>query len=75
MRVDMDDFIVKFCELFDEELNQEIFGSTVFKDLPQWDSLVALSFIVMASNVYQKSIDGEAIRSANTVSDLFELVK
>lgn len=71
----MDEFIDKFCDLFDEELNQEILGSTVFKDLSQWDSLVALSFIVMASNDYHKSIDGESIRSAKTVSDLFELVK
>jgi acyl carrier protein len=70
----MQEFIEKFKNLFDDPPEVEILTSTKFKELAEWDSLVALSFIVMASNEYGRSIDGAAIRRADTVDDLFQLL-
>ena len=70
----MKDFIAAFVEIFDEKPTIEITPETKFKDIPGWDSLVALSLIVMISNHYRKSIDGEIVRSKNTIRDLYEAV-
>lgn len=70
----MQKFINDFSELFDEKPSFEINGGTIFKDIPEWDSLVALSLIVMVSNNYNKSIDGEVIRKCLTISELYDAI-
>ena len=70
----MQDFIQSFIELFDEVPDIEILPDTEFKDMPDWDSLVALSLIVMVSNNYGKSIDGDVIRNATTIGDLYGVI-
>jgi acyl carrier protein len=69
----MEQFIAEFTELFDEKPDFEINQNTIFKEVPGWDSLVALSLIVMVSNKYGKSIDGEIVRNCNTIRDLYEV--
>jgi acyl carrier protein len=68
----MQNFINDLLELFDEKPSCEINGETIFKDIPGWDSLVALSLIVMISNNYGKSIDGEVIRNSHTIRELYD---
>jgi acyl carrier protein len=68
----MQNFINDLLELFDEKPSCEINGETIFKDIPGWDSLVALSLIVMISNNYRKSIDGEVIRNSHTIRELYD---
>jgi acyl carrier protein len=70
----MEKFISNFIDLLDEKPDFEINQNTVFKDVPAWDSLVALSLIVMVSNNYGKSIDGEIVRNCDTIRDLYEVV-
>lgn len=71
----MKDFISNVIDLFDELPEVELTESTQFKELPGWDSLVALSLIVMISNEYGKSIDGGTIRSLSTIGELYRHVK
>jgi acyl carrier protein len=68
----MQNFINDLLELFDEKPPCEINGETIFKDIPGWDSLVALSLIVMISDNYGKSIDGEVIRKCHTIRELYD---
>ena len=70
----MEQFITDVVELFDEKPDFEINENTIFKDLSGWDSLVSLSLIVMVSDNYEKSIDGETIINCITIRDLFEVV-
>ncbi len=70
----MDSFINLFIDLLDEKPIIPVNGETVFKELPQWDSLLALSLIVMISNEYGKSVDGEIIRKKKTLKELFEVI-
>ena len=70
----MEKFITELVELFDEKPDLEINQNTVFKEVLGWDSLVALSLIVMVSNNYGKAIDGEIVRTCDTIRDLYEAI-
>ena len=48
---------------------------TEFKKLEEWSSLMALSVIAMVDEEYGITIQGEDIRNANTIADLFDNVK
>ena len=70
----MENFVVNLVDLLDEKPGVDVDENTVFKELPGWDSLVSLSLIVMVSNDYGKSIDGETIRRCNTIRELYVAV-
>jgi len=70
----MENFVVNLVSLLDETPEVDVDESTVFKELPGWDSLVSLSLIVMVSNDYGKSIDGETIRRCDTIRELYQAV-
>ncbi len=72
--MDIKDFIEKFAEQFDDTDISEIKPSTVFKELDEWSSLVALSVIAMVDEEYDITIKGEDIRNSSTVEDLFNAV-
>ena len=69
----------KFIELFKEQFDffEEEFvieEKTEFKNLDDWDSLVALSVIAMADEHYDVKISGDDIRNSTTVGEIMNLV-
>jgi acyl carrier protein len=70
----MQKFISEFIDILDEKPDFEINENTIFKELPSWDSLAALGLIVMISNNYGKSIDGEIVRNCETILDLYKVI-
>ena len=73
--MELKDFIENFAEQFDDTDSSEIQANTVFKDLDEWSSLVALSVIAMVDEEYDITIKGDEIRNSNTVEDLFNAVR
>ena len=73
--MELKDFIENFAAQFDDTDASEIKADTVFKELDEWSSLIALSFIAMADEEYEVTLKGEDIRTSNTVEDLFNVVK
>ena len=73
--MDLKDFLVNFAEQFDDTDASEIKAETVFRELDEWSSLIALSVIAMVDEEYDITIKGDDIRNANTVEDLFNAVK
>ena len=73
--MEIQDFIEKFAEQFDDTDASEIKAETVFKDLDEWSSLIALSIIAMVDEEYDITIKGDEIRNSETVEDLFNAVK
>lgn len=71
----LDEFIVNFADQFEDTDASEIKAETVFKDLDEWSSLIALSIIAMVDEEYDVTIKGDDIRKSNTVEDLFNAVK
>lgn len=73
--MEMKDFLENFAEQFDETSLDELTNETVFKDLPEWSSLVALLVIGMVDEVYNITITGEVIRNSSTIEELFNAIK
>lgn len=73
--MELNEFIANFAEQFDDTDPSEIESNTVFKELEEWSSLVALSIIAMVDEEYGITIKGDEIRNSNTVEDLFNAIK
>lgn len=73
--MDLKEFIENFADQFDDTDPSEIKADTVFKELDEWSSLVALSVIAMVDEEYDVTIKGDDIRSSETVEDLFNAIK
>ena len=73
--MELKDFIANFAEQFDDTDVNEIKAETVFKELEEWSSLVALSVIAMVDEEYDVTLKGDDIRNSATVEDLFNNVK
>ena len=73
--MELKDFIKNFADQFDDTDASEIKAETIFKELDEWSSLIALSVIAMVDEEYEVTLKGEDIRTSNTVEDLFNAVK
>ncbi len=73
--MEIKEFIENFAEQFEDTDASEIKAETVFKELDEWSSLIALSVIAMVDEEYDVAIKGDDIRNSNTVEDLFNVVK
>lgn len=73
--MELNDFIEKFAEQFDDTDASEFKADTEFKALDEWSSLTALSIIAMVDEEYDITIKGDDIRNADTIEDLFNAVK
>lgn len=73
--MELKDFIENFANQFDDTDASEIQADTVYKELDEWTSLIALSVIAMVDEEYDITIKGDDIRNSNTVEDLFNIVK
>ena len=73
--MDINSFIEHFAEQFDDTDVSEFKAETVFKEIDEWSSLIALSVIAMVDEEYEVTLKGEDIRNANTIEDLFNVVK
>ena len=72
--IEIDDFIKKIAEQFEQTNPLEITASTHFQELKDWDSLVVLSIIGMAHNTYGVNLIGSEVRAAKTVQDIYNMV-
>ena len=73
--MELKDFIENFAAQFDDTDASEIKAETVYKELDEWSSLIALSVIAMVDEEYDITIKGDDIRNSNTVEDLFNAIK
>lgn len=73
--MELQEFINNFAEQFDDIDASALNGSTFFKDLDEWNSLVALSVIAMIDEEYDVTLKGNDINSANTIEDLYNTVQ
>lgn len=73
--MELNEFIAHFAEQF-EETDASVFTSeTVFHELDEYSSLIALSIIAMIDEEYDVQIKGDDMRAAVTIEDLYNTVK
>ena len=73
--MDFKGFVENFVNQFEDTDASEFKAETVFKELDEWSSLIALSVIAMVDEEYDVTIKGDDIRNSNTIEDLYNVVK
>ena len=73
--MELQEFVQNFANQFDDTDASEIKAETIFKELEDWSSLIALSVIAMVDEEYDVSLKGDEMRKAVTIEDLFNIVK
>jgi acyl carrier protein len=73
--MDIKEFIENFAEQFDDTDLSELKPDTVFHELDEYTSLIALSIIAMVDEEYGVTLNANDMSSAVTIEDLFNTVK
>ncbi len=73
--MEIKEFIEHFAEQFDDTDISEFKPETVFHELDEYSSLIALTIIGMVDDEYNVTIGAEEMSSAVTIEDLFNIVK
>ncbi len=73
--MEIKDFISNFADQFEDTELSEFKAETVFRDLDEWSSLIALSIIAMVDEEYDVTLNGDDMKAATTIQDLFNIVK
>jgi acyl carrier protein len=67
-------FVQDFEFLLDEVEPGSITAETIFRDLDEWSSLIALVVIAMVDEEYEIKLSGDDIRTSVTVKDIFDKI-
>lgn len=73
--MELNQFITVFADQFDDTDTSNFTKDTIFKDLEEWSSLTTLSIIGIVDEEFDVRITGDEIKKANSIEDLFELIK
>lgn len=72
--MEINEFITAFADQFDETDPDEITKETVFHNLEEWDSLIALAVLNMTQKKFGKSVTFDEMKACVTVEDLFNVI-
>ncbi|MBL7801570.1 MAG: acyl carrier protein [Chitinophagales bacterium] len=67
-------FIENFKDCFNETAADSINENTIFRDLEEWNSMMALIIIAMIDAEFGKVLTADNIRESKTVKDLFNCI-
>ena len=73
--ITLNQFLVLFIEELEDTKPEEVNINSDFKNLEEWDSLVALSIISMIDEEFEVLLTGNDMMNASTITDLYERVK
>jgi len=73
--MELNEFVAKFAELFEDIDTSNFTGSTDFRDNDEWSSLIGLSVIAMVDEEYDVTLKGDDVKNSKTIEDLFNVVK
>ncbi len=73
--MELNEFIAHFAEQFEETEASVFTPQTVFHELDEYSSLIALSIIAMIDEEYDVQVNGNEMRAAVTIEDLYNTVK
>lgn len=73
--MELNDFISKFASQFEDEDPSVFNADTDFHELDSWSSLTSLSVVAMIIQEYGVELESQDVRNADTIEDLFEIVK
>ena len=71
--MELQEFVNLIADQFDDTPKEIFIAETKFRELEEYDSLVALSIIAMVDEELEKKITGADIRTCESIEDLFKL--
>lgn len=71
----MEDFILKFKDLFEDADPSTIKPETEFRELEDWDSIMGLSIIGMIDDEYGVEFNADDMHQCQTIEDLYNRVR
>lgn len=72
--MNVNEFVQKFAGEFEETPIDQFAPNTIYKDLEEWGSLLALSIIAIVDEEFEKKVTGADLRQCNTIEDLYNLI-
>ena len=72
--MEINEFIEKFAEIFDDTDAATLSPETNFRELDEWSSLSALGAIALADELFDYELTSANLKSANTIEELFDLI-
>ena len=73
--MEIQEFIDNFASQFDDTDASEFKAETQFRDLEEWSSFLALAIMAMIKSEYDVAVTAQEMRDAQTVQELFDIVK
>mgnify|MGYP001463382776 CR=1 FL=1 len=73
--MNIDEFVENFALQFDDTDPDDITKDTIYEELEEWSSLIALSVIAMVDQDYGVGIGAKEIIESETVEGLFLIIK
>ena len=73
--MEIKEVIENFANQFDDTDVSVFSAETRFRELDEWSSLLALSVLAMVDEEYDVQLKADQMRKANTVQELFDIVK
>ena len=73
--MEIKEFIEHFAEQFDDTDASVFTSETVFHELDEYSSLIALSIIAMVDEEYGVTIGANEMKASVTIEDLYNIVK
>lgn len=74
INLELNDFVTRFADQFDDTDSSEIKADTKFHELDEWSSLVAMGVIALAKVAYGKTLTGKDLKNCTTVEDVYNLI-
>jgi acyl carrier protein len=73
--MEINEFINKFAEIFDDTDASALTPETKFRELDEWSSLTALGLIALADEEFDVDLKGDDVKKSETIGDLFNVIK
>ena len=69
--MDLNEFIEKFAEQFEDTDPSEITASTNYRELDEWSSLVGMMVIAFVKTDMGKTVTGDELKACKSVEQLY----
>lgn len=73
--MEINDFVSKFADQFDDTDVEVFKADTEYQELEEWSSVTILSVIACVRTNYGKKITASDLRTCKTIEELFNLVQ
>jgi acyl carrier protein len=70
--MNLTEFINKFASEFNDTPLDNFKPDTIYKDLDEWDSVMALTIISLVEEIFNIRITGNELRVFNTIDELYQ---